>query len=132
MVPLRKTATKARCPQEYPLGTSLPKKSSLCPGVFVASSVHAAEQPPQFLLRRAVAGLQLAGPLQMGHRLGVLVELDIDAGQVEMREMPRVVAGRVDRLLEPGDRLFPAAELDQAGAAVVVGVAEVGADLDRE
>src|SRR5579862_3139481 len=94
-------------------------------------SVHAGEQAPQFLPGRPVAGFQFQRPPEVLHRFPVLVRLDVDPGQVVMRKVPGLVARGVDRLFEPGDRLLPAAQLDQVRADVVVGIAEVRIDLDR-
>ena len=41
-----------------------------------------------------------------------------------------VVAGRADGLFEPGDGLLPLVLLDQVSPNIVVGIAEVGINLD--
>src|SRR5579859_1996977 len=104
---------------------------SFVPGGLRVCLVHAAQQAPELPLGRSIPRLQLQGPLEVPHRLPVFVGLNVDPGQVEMGEVPGVVAWRLNRLLEPGNRLFPAAQLDEIGPDVVVGIAEVRVDLNR-
>src|SRR5439155_632076 len=55
----------------------------------------------------------------------------VDLPQIAVRVVARLVAWRLDRRLEPGDRLLETPELDQVRADVVVGIPEVGIDRDR-
>jgi hypothetical protein len=55
----------------------------------------------------------------------------LDAPEVEVRELITAVALGPDRLLEPADRLVGSAKIDQVYADVVVRIAVVGIDRDR-
>src|SRR5574341_2127708 len=85
----------------------------------------------QLPARDLVGRLELQGLLEVLDRLPGFVPPDVDAREVEVREVPRLVAGRPDRLLEPGDRLAPLPQLDEVRADVVVRVSELRVDLDR-
>ena len=76
------------------------------------------------------SGLDGDGRPQLADRGGDLVAHDVDAAEVDVGEVARLVAHGVLGPLEPGDGFVEPAQLDQVGADVVVRVAEVGVDLD--
>jgi len=80
---------------------------------------------------RRVTGLDRDRALELADGLVDLVPLDVDASQVEVGEVARLVPTRRLGALEPVDRLLLPAQLDQVGADVVVGVAEVRIERNR-
>src|SRR5436309_4367695 len=78
-----------------------------------------------------VVGGELERTLELFPRLGEEPLRPVDLPEIAVRVVPRIVAGRLDGRLEPGDRLVGPLELDQVRADVVVGVAEVRVDGDR-
>ena len=61
-----------------------------------------------------------------------LPELHVDAEQVQVGEVARLVPGGLLRHLQPGDRLVELALLDEIRADVVVGIPEAGIDPDGD
>src|SRR3989441_9172981 len=82
------------------------------------------------LARLGVVGRHAHRAFEPAQRVRPASELDVDPSQVHVRELPRFVAGGALGLLEPRDRLVELALLHQVDADVVVGVAEVGIDLN--
>src|SRR5205807_2547533 len=68
--------------------------------------------------------------LELAQRLPHPALPQVDSTQVQERELARLVAPGLLGLLEPADRLVELVLLHQVDADVVVGVAEVGVDLD--
>src|SRR5207253_8160746 len=82
-------------------------------------------------LGERIVGLDLQRPLELFERLREHALGPIDLAEVAVRVVTGLVAGRLQRRLEPRDRLVEAAELDQIRADVVVRVPEVRVDGDR-
>ena len=64
---------------------------------------------------------------------GFLVKLlrHVDAAQVVVREVVGIVAARLNRTLEPRQRLIEIALFDQIGSDIVIRVAEIRVNPDR-
>src|SRR6266511_5780938 len=97
-----------------------------------ARSIEHAEQAVELSTGRRIAGLERDGVLELTDGLADLVSLDVHAGQVEVRIVPRLVAAGRLGALEPGDGFLRPAQLDQVGADIVVGVAEVRVERDGD
>src|SRR5207244_465612 len=69
--------------------------------------------------------------LELARRLREQPLRPVDLPQVAVRVVAWLVARRLDRRLEPGNRLVETPELDQVRADVVVRIPEVGIDRDR-
>src|SRR5437016_7824782 len=69
--------------------------------------------------------------LELARRLREQPLRPVDLPQVAVRVVAWLVAWRLDRRLEPGNRLVETPELDQVRADVVVRIPEVGVDRDR-
>src|SRR5215831_11897386 len=77
-----------------------------------------------------VARSQLHGLLEFPQCVPPPPLLHADPGEVHMRKLARLVSLRLLRALEPGDCLIELSLLHQIAADIVIGVAEVGIDLD--
>src|SRR4029453_10380984 len=77
-----------------------------------------------------VSGGQTHGLLEFPQRVPPPPLLHADPGEVHMWKRARLVSLRLLGALEPGDRLVELSLLHQITADVVVGVAEVGIDVD--
>src|SRR6266849_9521966 len=84
----------------------------------------------QLAARRQVARLDGEGLLELTDRLLHLVLPRVDGREIDVGEVARLVARRTLGPLEPGDGLLLAAEGEEIGADVVVGVAEAGIHRD--
>src|SRR5262245_25975973 len=77
-----------------------------------------------------VTGLDGHRLLEFPDGLADLVLTDVDAREIEVRIVTRLVARGALGLLEPRDRLVGAPELDQVRADVIVGISERRIDRD--
>src|SRR5262245_44233758 len=117
------------------LRTTMPRRTSPCG---LRTTPGQCPRSVELLLDRGEGG---AGERVVGRQLERTAELvagarqmalrPVDLPEVTVRIVTRLVARRLDRRLEPGDRLVEPAEPDQIRADVVVRVAEVGVDRDR-
>ena len=94
-------------------------------------SVEEPEEPMELGAGRPILGCDGECEAQLGDGGVEPTELHMDTCEIDVRVVPGLVPGRLHRLPEPGDGLLGAAERDQVGADVVVGVAERGIDRDR-
>src|ERR1041385_7254391 len=93
----------------------------------VHPSLQASQSPDRGSIARHF--LQCAPVLR--HRVEHLAFLLINARQVHVRELRRLVARRVHRLLEPRNRVVLPPQLDEIAPDVVIGIPERGIHRDR-
>src|SRR5678815_5942270 len=77
-----------------------------------------------------VSGVLREGALELEHRLVDFAARGLEPPQVQVGEMPRLVARRLLGLLVPGDRLVQLLLLHEIAADVVVGISEGGVGGD--
>jgi dienelactone hydrolase len=75
--------------------------------------------------RAGVAGLEFEHRLQLADGGVPAILENVDAGEIQVREVARLVARRAHGPLEPRYGFLGTAELDEVGADVVVGIAEL-------
>ena len=96
-----------------------------------STSVQLTAQMMQRLRGMRVARGRLHGALELAKRVPPAPLLEIDTPKVHEGKLARLVACRLLGLLQPEDGLVEPSLLHQVDPDVVVGVAEVGVDLDR-
>src|SRR6185437_8545394 len=94
-------------------------------------SVERRAQPHQERLAGGLAWLKFERTLELANRLLQHPLGRVQASQVHVWKMTRLIARRLLGLLQPRHRRVELALGDQVGADVVIGIAEAGIDLDR-
>src|SRR5258705_3671216 len=94
-------------------------------------SVHLRSDQARRLLRLRIVRMNLEGLRELPQSARAVALGQVDAAQVQIGKVARLVARSELGALEPGHGLVELAPLDQVRADVVVGVAEVRIDLDR-
>src|SRR4030095_3375177 len=119
--PPRPATRPARCrpPTRMRRGRGYPvrRRGSDCRRTAAAArSIEQAEQPVQLATGDGIARFDGDGLLKLADGLVHLVLSEVYAGEIEVRVVARLVAGRVLRALEPRDGLGLTTELDQIRA----------------
>src|SRR5579871_3121190 len=92
--------------------------------------IHHAADALDGLPGKGVTRLDLQRFLKQLARAGDHSLCEIHAAEIEIRELPRFVTLGLNGLLEPGNRLVVAPEVDQVRPNIIVGIAEIGIDSD--
>src|SRR5262245_29503958 len=93
--------------------------------------VQAAAEGAQGLSGPLIAGGYADGGLELAQGIPPFALFEVDPAQVHVRELPGLVALGVLGLLQPRNGVVESVLLHEIDADVVVGVAEVGIELDR-
>src|SRR5260370_32868 len=95
-----------------------------------SGSVFSSRERFDSLARQGIPRLDVQRFLKGFHRGTVHLLAQIGAAQIVVREMARLVAAGLYRLLQPGNGFIVAGKFDEIGPDVVVGIAEVRIELD--